>query len=179
MCNICSIMWCWLLLCCSNWVKSGHQRNVPTLSWPIAVGDDIFHGSLGAGNITSHRLREYEVKKLRSPASCMQMDAILFTQPIGSNISGPSTGWPVTSIPIQSIKKNLHGFYPWHLHVGLPSHFGWLTECHYWRGRNSFFLELTVHAVTIYEGQRGFQTSLSQKNLLNFNSCVPKFCFIF
>ena len=32
--------------------------------------------STGAGNITSHRLREYEVKKLRPPACCSQENAI-------------------------------------------------------------------------------------------------------
>ena len=31
----------------------------------------------GAGNITSHRLREYEVRKLQPPASCRQKNAIL------------------------------------------------------------------------------------------------------
>ena len=42
---------------------------------------------------------------------------------------------------IQSIpKKDLQGFYPWHLHVALPSYFGWLTECLYWRGKNLVIL---------------------------------------
>ena len=62
-------------------------------------------------------------------------------------------GWEMrTSQKLQSIpKKDLQGFCPWHLHVALPSHFGWLTECHYWRGGNlvTLFLELTVILKTI------------------------------
>ena len=48
----------------------------------------------GLGFITSHRLLEYVVKKLRSSACCRQENTIfhlIFTQLMGSNISQPST----------------------------------------------------------------------------------------
>ena len=41
------------------------------------------------------------------------------------------------------------------------------------------FRQFSLHAVTIYKGQRGFETSLSQKFFLILNSCVPKYCLIF
>ena len=55
------------------------RMNMPTGYLPSH--DDILKQNIGkkptaVGNITSHRLREYEVKKLRSPACCRQENAI-------------------------------------------------------------------------------------------------------
>ena len=44
---------------------------------------EYVHGT-GAGNITSHWLREYEVEKLRSPACCWQENA-MFSPHIHAN----------------------------------------------------------------------------------------------
>ena len=52
------------------------------------------HEYTGLGFIISHQLREYKVKKLRYLACCRQKNAIfhlIFTQPMGSNKSQPST----------------------------------------------------------------------------------------
>ena len=55
-----------------------YTEEVPLICIYTATGYQIksFCCNTGAGNITSHRLREYEVKELRSPACYRQQNAI-------------------------------------------------------------------------------------------------------
>ena len=68
--------------------------------WPAhaqPIGPDGRCVTTGLGFIISHWLREFKVKKLRYQACCRQENAIfhlIFTQPMGSNKSQPSSCTP-------------------------------------------------------------------------------------